>query len=252
MTTAVVLEDTLRRDRLWVLAVLAAVTLLAWVYLAVMASGIDAGATAMALQRWSPGHAGMIFLMWAVMMVGMMLPSAAPVILLHARVCRRRAARVAPTGSFLAGYAAAWTLFSLGATALQWALAELALLSPAMIATSPAFGAAVLVAAGAYQLTPWKNACLTHCRSPMEFLARRWRDGAGGALRMGIEHGAYCVGCCWILMAILFVVGVMNLLWVAAIAVLVLVEKVTPAGRCVARAVAAGLIGSGLALAVGG
>lgn len=252
MTGAVALEDALRRDRLWVLAALAAVTLLAWAYLVDMAAGMDAGAADMALPAWTLGHAAMMLVMWAIMMVGMMVPSAAPVMLLHARVCRKRVGRVAPTGSFLLGYVAAWTLFSAGATALQWGLAELALLSPAMAATSPAFGAAVLVAAGVYQLTPWKNACLAHCRSPMDFLARRWRDGTGGALRMGIEQGAYCVGCCWILMVILFVVGVMDLLWVAAITCVVLVEKVAPSGRQMARAGAAGLILAGLALGTAG
>lgn len=248
MAGAVVLEDTLRRDRLWVLAALAVVTLLAWAYLVDMAAGMDAGRAGMALAPWTPGHAAMILLMWVVMMVGMMVPSAAPVILLHARVCRRRAGRVAPTGAFLLGYVVAWALFSVGATAWQWALAALALFSPAMAASSPVFGAAVLTAAGVYQLTPWKNACLTHCRSPMDYLARRWRNGAGGALRMGIEHGAYCVGCCWILMAILFVVGVMDLFWVAAITGFVLAEKVAPAGWLVARVAALGLIVAGLVL----
>lgn len=252
MTGAVALEDTLRRDRLWVLAALVAVTLLAWGYLLDMAAGMDAGAAGMDLRPWTSRHAVMIFLMWAIMMVGMMLPSAAPVMLLHARVCRRRVGCIAPTGSFLLGYVATWTLFSAGATALQWGLAELALLSPVMVGTSPAFGAAILVAAGVYQLSPWKNACLTRCRSPMDFLARRWRDGAGGALRMGIEHGAYCVGCCWILMAILFVVGVMDLLWVAAITCFVLVERVVPAGRRVVRVAAVGLILAGLALGITG
>lgn len=247
MTTATALEDTLRRERLWVLGTVAAVTLVAWTYLVAMAAGMDPGA---AMQSWTPGYAAMTFVMWVIMMIGMMLPSTTPVVLLHARVCRRRNDRIAHTGVFLCGYVVAWTVFSAGATALQWGLAELTLLSPEMAATNPAFGAAVLVVAGVYQLTPWKNACLSHCRSPIDFLARRWRHGAGGAMRMGVEHGAYCVGCCWLLMTILFVAGVMDLLWVAAIAAFVLVEKVAPAGRHLARIAAAGLVIAGVGLAI--
>lgn len=248
MTGAVVLENTLRRDRLWVVAALAAITGLAWVYLVDMALGIDAGGAGMSLRPWTPGYALMMFLMWSIMMVGMMVPSAAPMMLLHARVCRRRVGRVAPTGSFLAGYLSAWTLFSLGATALQWGFAQLGVLSPMLAGTSPVFGSAVLIAAGVYQLTPWKNACLTHCRSPMDFLARRWRNGAAGALRMGLEHGAYCVGCCWLLMVFMLAVGAMDLFWMAAVAFFVLAEKVAPSGRQVARVAAVVLILAGVAL----
>lgn len=248
MTGAVVLENTLRRDRLWVVAALAAITGLAWVYLVDMALGMDAGGAGMSLRPWTPGYALMMFLMWSIMMVGMMVPSAAPIMLLHARVCRRRVGRVAPTGSFLAGYLAAWMLFSLGATALQWGFEQLGVLSPMLAGTSPVFGAAVLIAAGVYQLTPWKNACLTHCRSPMDFLGRRWRNGAAGALRMGLEHGAYCVGCCWLLMVFMFAVGAMDLFWMAAVAFFVLAEKVATSGRQVARVAAAVLILAGLAL----
>lgn len=243
----VALEDALRRDRLWVLCALAAVTLLAWVCLVDMAIDMDVAALAQ-LRPWSGGYAVMMFLMWVIMMIGMMLPSATPVILLHARACRRRAGRIAPTGSFLLGYLTVWAGYSAGATALQWGLERLALLSPSMTTTSPALGAVILVAAGLYQLTSAKDTCLTHCRSPMDFLARKWRDGGPGAFRMGIEHGTYCAGCCWILMLVLFVVGVMNLIWVTAIAFFVLLEKVTPAGRQVGRAGAVALISAGLAL----
>ncbi|WP_070990034.1 DUF2182 domain-containing protein [Halofilum ochraceum] len=249
MTTMAGLEDILRRDRLWVLGTLAALTLVAWAYLVAWAAGMDAGA-AMEMRPWTPGYAFMMFIMWAIMMVGMMLPSATPVMLLHARVCRRRLGRVAHTGAFLCGYLVVWTIFSAGATALQWVLAELALLSPAMTATSPAFGATVLVAAGLYQFTSWKHACLAHCRSPIDFLARRWRQRTTGAMSMGIEHGAYCVGCCWLLMAILFVAGIMDLLWIAAITAFVLVEKAAPAGRHLTRFGAVGLILAGIAMAV--
>jgi predicted metal-binding membrane protein len=248
---AAAVEATLQRDRLWVLSALAAITLLAWIHLVDMAAGMEAAAVAQ-LRPWTAGYAVMMFLMWAIMMVGMMLPSAAPVMLLHARVCRRRVGRIAPTGSFLLGYVTVWTGCSAGATALQWGLERLALLSPSMTTASPALGAVVLIAAGLYQLTPAKKACLAHCRSPMDFLASRWRDGGSGAFRMGMEHGAYCAGCCWSLMLVLFVVGVMDLLWVAAIAFLVLLEKVAPAGRQIARAGAVALISAGLALPVVG
>lgn len=249
MAATLALEATLRRDRLYVLAALVAVGLLAWVYLVDMAAGMDPGALTR-LEPWTLRHFVMMFGMWAIMMVGMMAPSVAPVVLIHARVCRRRAGRVAPTGSFLLGYLVVWTAYSLGATGLQWGLAHLALSSPMMAGTSAPFGGAVLVAAGLYQLTPWKYACLEHCRSPLDYVAHHWRDGALGALRMGLGHGAYCVGCCWSLMLVLFVVGIMDLLWVAAIAGFVLLEKVAPAGGHIARTAAAALIIAGVALPV--
>lgn len=246
MTDASVLQETLRRDRFWVLSSLTVLTLLAWLYLLNAAAGMEAGAAD--LQRWSPQYAGMMCLMWVIMMIGMMLPSAAPIMLLHARVCRRQSHRIAPTGSFMLGYLAAWSLYSIGATALQWILVGLALLSPMMVTTSTPFGAAVLVAAGIYQLTPYKDACLARCRSPMDFLAHHWRDGAGGAFRMGLAHGAYCVGCCWVLMIVLFVVGVMNLLWVAAVTCFVLLEKVSPHGVVIGRLAGTALVAAGLTM----
>lgn len=249
MATAT-LEHALRRDRLRVLAALSAVTLLAWMYLIDMAADMEAMAGMMQLRPWTGTDAVMMFLMWAIMMVGMMVPSAAPMILLHARVCRRRLGGIAPSGAFLGGYIAAWTVYSAGATALQWALERAALLSPMMVGTSPLFGALVLIAAGVYQFTPWKNACLSHCRSPMDFLASHWRDGAGGAFRMGLEHGAYCLGCCWILMVLLFVVGVMDLLWVGALTAFVLVEKVAPHGERIGRTAGLLLMLAGVALSL--
>ena len=177
------LETALRRDRLWVLFALSAVTLLAWMYLIDRAADMATGM--MQLRPWTGTDAVMMFLMWVIMMGAMMLPSAAPMILLHARICRRRLGDIAPSGAFLGGYVSAWTVYSAGATGLQWALEQAALLSPMMVSTSPLFGALVLIAAGAYQFTPWKNACLSHCRSPIDFLAGHWRDGSGGAFRMG-------------------------------------------------------------------
>ena len=167
------------------------------------------------LHAWSAMHFGMMFAMWAVMMVGMMLPSATPTTLVYAAVARkaeRDGQSVASTSVFVAGYLTMWTLFSLGATLAQWALEAAALLSPMMVSTSPLLGGALLVVAGLYQFTPLKEACLEHCRSPAHFIAESWRPGTGGAFRMGIEHGAFCLGCCWVLMLLLFVGGVMNLL----------------------------------------
>ena len=199
-----------------------------------MAAHMDAmDMSAMALHPWTASDFAMMLLMWAVMMVGMMVPSATPMALVYASVARkarRQGTPVAPTFLFVGGYIIMWCLFSVGATAAQWALERAALLSPHMVATSPALGAVLLGAAGVYQLTPAKDACLRHCRAPAHFLAEHWRPGLAGALRMGLEPGAWCLGCCWILMALLFVGGVMNLLWVAAIALFVLLEKALPLG----------------------
>ena len=167
-------------------------------------------------------------------MVGMMVPSATPMSLLFAAVARRARAQgspVAPTFVFVTGYVAAWTLFSLAATAAQWGLERAALLSPMLASTSAAFGGVLLAAAGLYQWTPWKDACLAHCRAPALFFAAHWRDGPLGAFRMGAAHGLYCLGCCAVLMGLLFFGGVMNLLWVAGLALFVLLEKVGSARR---------------------
>ena len=237
MTNATNLEAFLKRERWFVFAGLGGTTALAWAFLVVMAGDMDAMAMPI-VTAWSAFDFWLMVVMWAVMMVGMMLPSAAPMILLYATVSReqRRSGHVfAPTGVFATGYVLAWTGFSVAATALQWSLEQAALLSPMMVATSPYLGGALLIAAGVYQWTPLKHACLENCRSPAEFLSRSWRSGNGGAIAMGIHHGAYCVGCCWVLMGLLFVAGVMNLLWVAAIAALVLIEKIAPGGHRFAR-----------------
>jgi predicted metal-binding membrane protein len=247
------LEALLRRERAIALAAIAAVTGICWAYLVRDASrmdptGMHPALCAAGMQAWTPGYALAMLAMWAVMMIGMMLPSAAPMILLHARVARRASAEgrsLAPTGLFALGYLAVWTLFAAAATGAQWGLDRLALLSPAMVATSPTFGAGVLIAAGLYQMTPVKDACLRRCRAPALFLSEHWRPGRSGALVVGIEHGAFCLGCCWVLMGLLFVGGVMNLLWIAAITLFVLFEKLAPARVASARI-------SGLALAAGG
>lgn len=250
MASGAGLEALLKRDRLIILASLLGVTGLAWVYLFAMARNMSAmGQVAMTqLGAWSAAEFLVMFLMWAVMMVGMMLPSAAPMILLYGLFARRQGARgnpLAPVGLFAAGYLLAWTGFSLLATLLQWALELMALLSPTMVSTSPILGGALLIAAGAYQWTPAKNACLEHCRSPVEFLSRHWRKGKAGAVVMGLHHGLYCLGCCWFLMGLLFVGGVMNLLWIAAIAAFVLLEKAVPAGRWLGRAAGLGFVAWG-------
>jgi predicted metal-binding membrane protein len=186
--------------------------------------------------------------MWAVMMLAMMTPSAAPVILIFAGMQRGQSGRRLPVTLliFVAGYLTVWSGFSAAAAAAQWALHQAAMLSPAMKTASPWVGGAILIAAGIYQITPSKRACLAHCQSPLGFLMSHWRRGTAGAFRMGIAHGAYCVGCCWALMCVLFVVGVMNLAWVAALSVFVLVEKVGPAGQIVARVAGAVMVAAGI------
>lgn len=239
------LEYILRRDRVIVLTSLAGVTTLAWAYLFVFAvdmSGIPATMSGgMAMAQAQPRSALdflLMFLMWAVMMVGMMLPSATPMILLFALISRKQKEQgrnLVPAGAFASGYLMVWSVFSLIAAVVQWALGETALLSPMMVSASPYLGGALLIAAGLYQMTPLKTACLKHCRSPFSFIALHWRPGALGSVRMGIHHGAFCVGCCWAIMALLFVGGVMNLLWVAIIAIFVLLEKVLRAGPLIGR-----------------
>lgn len=199
--------------------------------------------------RWDARYLVLIFLMWAVMMVGMMLPSAMPAILIYREVVQSQARPQAPllrTYAFSGGYLGAWIVFSAAATLLQWALAEASLLSPMMESTRPWFAGGLLIAAGIYQWTPLKQSCLVRCRSPMDYLSRRWRPGAGGAFAMGLGHGAYCVGCCWMLMLLLFAGGVMSLACIALIAGFVLIEKLAPAGVAIGRWTGAGLIGLGL------
>ena len=200
------------------------------------------------MRPWTGGGFVLMFLMWAVMMVGMMVPSATPMALLYAGVVRKAAREgsvLAPTAVFVFGYIAMWTLFSLAATAAQWGFERAALLSPMMVTTSPALGAGLLIAAGLYQLTPAKHACLEHCRAPARFLSEHWKPGTVGAFRMGAHHGAWCLGCCWVLMGLLFFGGVMDLLWIAAITLFVLLEKILPFG------VRAGRLAGGVMIVTG-
>lgn len=236
------METILKRDRLIVLAALAATTLLAWGYMVHEARGMNltgmcccAGMSMSGpdISPWSPVTLAPLFLMWAEMMLAMMLPSATPMILTFAKVQRNRREREQPfvaTSIFVFGYLAMWTAFSAVASVIQWALHAKALLSPRMVSTSPALGGALLIAAGIFQWTPMKNACLTNCCSPLNFLMTSWREGKWGAFTMGLKHGVQCAGCCWFLMLLLFVAGVMNIWWIAIITALVLIEKIVPRG----------------------
>ena len=254
MTRPSLVEMALRRERVLVLAGLAFVVVVAWGWLLAGAGMMeDMGGMLMPMSSgpWTAGHALLVVVMWVAMMAAMMLPSAAPMVLFHAAMVRRRGAggatAAASSGAFVLGYLAVWSAFSVVATALQFALERLALLSPMMQATSIVLAGAILVAAGVYQWTPLKRACLQHCRSPLAFMMAHWRDGTAGAFAMGARHGAFCLGCCWLLMALLFIGGVMNLAWIAGIAVFVAVEKLVPAGHWVSRAAGALLVAWGVA-----
>ncbi len=234
------LETVLRHDRAIVLGALGGIALLAWAYMVFEAQRMNRTGVCECLglamsgpdvSPWSPGALLPLTLMWAEMMVAMMIPSAAPVILTFARVNRERRLQQRPyvaTALFVVGYLALWTGFSLVAAIAQWVLHGTALLSAGMKSTSPFVAGSLLIFAGLFQFTSWKNACLDHCRSPLSFLLTEWREGRKGAVIMGLRHGAYCTGCCWLLMALLFVAGVMNMLWVAVITLLVLLEKIAP------------------------
>ena len=249
------------RDRILISTCLVVISVLAWVYLVhldrQMSSSMDhdtmMAQMGMAMDTsWTTADMFFTFAMWAVMMVGMMAGSAAPVLLLFAAAQARRAERGVRLAVLLfgLGYITVWVGFSACAALAQWGFHETALLSPAMTATSPYLAGAILIMAGAYQLTPWKGACLTQCRSPLGFLMSNWRGGRLGALRMGIRHGAYCLGCCWALMCVLFVVGVMNLIWVATLTAFVLLEKIGPAGTVIARAAGAAMVLAGILLPI--
>ena len=241
-----------RFDSFGIIACLFAVVLLAWLYLYDIAVDMEAMLVAMpnmAVQAWDASYALMMFLMWSIMMVGMMLPSVTPAVLIYngiAKKANREGSSVAPTWIFTAGYLLMWVLFSVLATAAQWTLDRAALLSPMMVTTSATLGASLLIAAGVYQWLPIKNACLRHCRSPIEFISTHWQAGKWGALTMGARHGLYCLGCCWVLMSLLFLGGVMNLLWIALITLFVLVEKLLPFGDIGGKLIGLMMIAAGL------
>jgi predicted metal-binding membrane protein len=260
------LDGVLKRDRIMVLGAVAAVLALSWAYLL---SGAGMGMSAFEMTRmtlsdgamvmmtpavWDFRYAVFMFFMWWTMMTAMMLPSASPMVLLFATMKRKQRETgnpYVPTSLFASAYLIAWAAFSLAAVALQWGLESAELLSPLLASANVVFGGVVLVAAGIYQMTPLKQACLRHCRSPIQFLATGWRSGADGAFRMGLEHGAYCVGCCWFLMGLLFVGGVMNLYWIGGIAILVLLEKSIPRAGWLSNMAGGALIAGGVIVLAG-
>ena len=251
-----VAEIALRRDRIIVLSSLAVIIALSWAYVSSLASdmqnmGVATEIAMPQMQAWGVTDFALTFVMWVVMMVAMMTPSAAPMILMFAGVNRRRQKQqvpYVPTSVFLLGYLVVWAAFSVLATAAQWGLHAVSLLSPMMVSTSPVLGGILLLIAGIYQWTPLKHACLSKCRSPLGFVLNEWREGRWGAFLMGLKHGSYCTGCCWSLMALLFIAGVMNLLWVAAIAGFILLEKVAPAGHRMGRAAGVLMVAGGVVL----
>lgn len=232
------------RDRAIVLSGVAALVALSVAYLFAWSPGMA--------MHWSAAQALLVFAMWGAMMVAMMTPTAAPMLLAYAKLSRGREGRAGfELVSFLLGYLALWTAFSAAAALAHWGLHAAELISPGMAIANPVASGILLLSAGAYQLTPLKAACLTKCRTPMGFLLGEWRDGASGAFVMGARHGMYCVGCCWLLMALLFVGGVMNPLWIAALTLVAMAEKILPYGESIAQAVAVGAIGWGLWLFAG-
>ena len=248
-----------RRDGILIAGSVGLLTALAWAYLIHLDRQMSSAAEydrMMAQMGMATGASWTIvdvfftFAMWLVMMVGMMAGSAMPVLLLFAAA---RHGRGEPGASpavlmFGLGYLAVWAGFSACAAIAQAALHETAMLSSAMAASTPRLAGAILIVAGLYQLTPFKSACLSHCRSPLGFLLSHWRNGMLGAVRMGARHGVYCLGCCWALMCVLFAVGVMNLLWVAALTGFVLLEKIGPAGSVVARVAGVAIVIVGIVM----
>ena len=248
-----------RHDRMAVVAIVAAVVLASWAYLLLGVDmpmqdvpmqdmpGMDMTGMDMPMAEpaWTAGYAALMLLMWMAMMAAMMLPSALPMLLFYDSIAKKRSAAsstVGPTSLFGLGYLVVWAGFSVAAVLLQYGFDRAALLSPMMQATSTVLAGIILVGAGIYQWTPLKQACLRRCRSPLDFVMTEWRSGKSGAFAMGLRHGAYCLGCCWLLMLLLFVGGVMNIAWIIGIALFVLVEKLSPAGHWIGKAAGVALI----------
>lgn len=254
-------------ERLGVVGGLLVVSALSWAYTIQMAQGMGAAGHSVAavtghgahqmtghgalhsavtphLANWGVTEAWMTFVMWGIMMAAMMLPTVIPMVLAFATVNRQNghSGVLVPVGAFTAGYLGAWALYCVAATALQWWLLRATLLSPVSLASGPVLGGFLLIVAGLFQWTPWKDACMQKCRNPLGFLLTHWQPGHLGALRLGSRYGLYCVGCCWLLMLICFGLGVMNLVWMALLTIFMLVEKITPAGRLISRAAGVGLV----------
>ena len=228
------IESIIKRDRLLVGSCLFAICALSWLYIVYLyrqmyPMNMDALFFAMPMTaQWTATDFVLLFLMWAVMMVAMMLPSVTPLLLIFAVVNRQRRqsqSPFVPVAYLLTGYFVVWTGFSLLATLLQWLLQRLSLLNPEMETTNKVLSGMILLGAGLFQFTSLKQRCLSNCQTPISFIHQHWKDGKSGALRMGVQNGTYCLGCCWILMVLLFVSGIMNLLWIALIAIFVLIEK---------------------------
>jgi predicted metal-binding membrane protein len=255
------LQRLLRHDRIIVVLSLALVVTASWIYL-LMGAGMGMSGfemtrhtlmkmDMMATASWTPAYVALMFFMWWLMMIAMMLPSATPMILLATALNRRADPEHSPFGSssaFAGGYLMVWAAFSLLAVFLQWWLQQTGLLSGMLYITNPTLSALILVVAGAWQFTPLKQSCLRHCRGPIDFLTRHRKPGNIGAITMGAQHGLFCLGCCWFLMVLLFVGGVMNLYWIAGLAIYVWVEKAMVAGVKFSRIMGAILILWGLVL----
>jgi predicted metal-binding membrane protein len=245
-------------DHLLALAAVSAIIALSWFYLVRMNAAMPHGPGGMARMMMPATAPGLVeqlttaFVMWSIMMVAMMLPTALPAVTVFGGLTRRRAPHRQPalsTGMFVGGYLAVWIGYSVAAAVGQVALSQAALLTPMLQSTSRALSVAILLAAGAFQFTALKEMCVTQCRTPFAFFLAEWRDGKIGALVLGLKHGSYCVGCCWALMTVMFVVGAMNTLWMAALTLLMLVEKVAPARWRVSQVTGVVLLVSAVALA---
>jgi len=240
---------TLVRQEPRITAMLLALMLIAWVFLAWAVVDVRNPLAQLMMPMdpaWSVSNVVAVFVMWSVMMIAMMLPTAMPMALTFVTLCRRKG-QIYRAWIFVAAYLAIWTAFSAAAAFLQWGLQASGLITPMMVSRSVGLTGMLLVVAGAVQFTSLKQVCLRHCRTPMGFLLTEWRDGGFGAWRMGIKHGILCLGCCWALMGLLFVAGVMNLAWVAAITAAVVIEKLHPAGVGIGKLLGAVLIVVGTA-----
>ncbi len=247
------LEFALRRDRLIVVGALLVLTILALGYTWWLGNGFDmSGMMSPDFIPWSAAHFAFMLIMWVVMMIGMMTPSVAPMVLLYVSVGRSSAATgsgFAPPGAFVGGYLLAWTAFSAAATLLQWLLEAYALITPMMAGMGRILAGVALIGAGIYQWLPIKQSCLAQCRSPLSFVQRHggFQASARGSFRLGWLHGAYCIGCCWTLMLLLFAFGVMNFYWIAGLMIFVLLEKIVPRPEFVSRAAGVAAIVAGIA-----
>jgi len=245
------------KDRLIIFTGLAMITVFSWAYMLHMAmtmTGTGKDMIKPCLMYWGMGDIMHLFIMWTVMMAAMMLPAATPMIMMFAAINKKQrqgGSLVIPTWIFVLGYLAVWTAYSALATLAQWGLHLSALLTHHMVITSPLLGGLLLLAAGIFQWTPFRDACMSKCRSPLGFLMTEWREGHQGALIMGMKAGLFCVGCCWLLMVLSFVLGVMNMIWMAAVTAFMLLEKITDS-KWISRTAGLVLVIWGLLVLTGG